>query len=360
MKTTLSICLPRLIASSILILAGIFSTGIVLADTLYIGDGGDNTVKRFDADTGAYLGTFVDSSSGLNGPRGLIFTQGNLSVSNQNVSANYAGEILQYNGNTGNFLGALVPCNPPLGRACDPNGPFAPQGIVMGLGHTLYVADQEVDTDGTTGPGKVSQFDVRTGNFLGNLDTTGFTAPFHPRSIVLGPDDLLYVSVAGNLNPGEPTTDRLSGYILRFNPHTGSFIDVFTSNSAAGCATHLHRPDGLVFGPDGKLYVTAFRTDASDTDKILIFDRTTGACLNQIVLGQIDPDDTLRAFAQAILFGPGGFLYVPITNTGAVRRYDVTKSSFPFTNLVPPGGPLESPWYLTFRNTNPKTLGYGD
>jgi DNA-binding beta-propeller fold protein YncE len=50
------------------------------ADTLYIGDGNDNTVKRFDADTGTYLGVFVTSGSGgFHGPRGLIFNQsGNL------------------------------------------------------------------------------------------------------------------------------------------------------------------------------------------------------------------------------------------------------------------------------------------
>jgi hypothetical protein len=33
------------------------------ADTLYIGDGNDNTVKRFDAQTGQFLGVFVTSTS---------------------------------------------------------------------------------------------------------------------------------------------------------------------------------------------------------------------------------------------------------------------------------------------------------
>jgi hypothetical protein len=33
------------------------------ADTLYIGDGNDNTVKRFDAQTGQILGVFVTSTS---------------------------------------------------------------------------------------------------------------------------------------------------------------------------------------------------------------------------------------------------------------------------------------------------------
>src|SRR5438094_8779234 len=104
-----------LFAFAILILAGLFPTGIALADSLYIGDGADDTVKRFDAETGAYLGTFVaPGSGGLDGPRGLIFTRGNLYVASQNVDQDFAGEILQYRRSTGGFLGALVPCNPLL------------------------------------------------------------------------------------------------------------------------------------------------------------------------------------------------------------------------------------------------------
>ena len=334
-----------------LILAGLYGAGSARADSLYIGDGADNTVKRFDAQTGAYLGAFVTSGSGgLRGPRGLIFTRGSLYVSNQNVGQPFDGEILQYHRTTGDFLDALVPCNPP-GRACVPDGPFAPRGLISGLGATLYVAD--LGNFDTQYPGRVPQFDTKTGAFLGDLDTTGFTGGFYPRGVVLGPDDLLYGSVVGNLAAG----DGLTGYVLRFDPHSGRFVDVFTSNQAAGCAAHLHRPEGLVFGPDGDLYITAFRADASDTDKILIFDGITGACLNKIELDQVGQP---RAFAQALLFGPGGFLFVPINNTGAVRRYDVTNSAFPFTNFVSPGGPLGQPWFLTFGVTNPKTLGYGD
>jgi len=51
---------------------------------------------------------------------------------------------------------------------------------------------------------------------------------------------------------------------------------------------------------------------------------------------------------------------VPISgngpDTGAVRRYDVTTDTY--TNFVAPGGPLGSPWYLTFGKTDPATLAY--
>jgi hypothetical protein len=178
-------------------------------DSLYIGDGGDNSVKRFDATTGAYLGTFVNSNSGLDGPRGIIFVAGKLLLVNQNVDRPFPGEILKYSRQTGQFPGALVPCNPPSNRTCDRHAPFAPRGLIRGLGHTLYVADLGDFT--TTNPGRVAHFDTITGAFLGNLDLTGFTGQFFPRGVVFGPDDRLYVSVVGNLDAG----DGLTGSILR-------------------------------------------------------------------------------------------------------------------------------------------------
>jgi hypothetical protein len=41
------------------------------ADELFIGDGGDSSVKYFDASSGAYLGAFVAAgSAGSTGPQG--------------------------------------------------------------------------------------------------------------------------------------------------------------------------------------------------------------------------------------------------------------------------------------------------
>src|SRR5262249_13542797 len=70
-------------------------------DSLYVGDGNDNTVKQFDATTGAYEGTLVTSGSGgLLGPRGLIFGEDHdLLVVNQNVfTTGIGGEVLRYDG----------------------------------------------------------------------------------------------------------------------------------------------------------------------------------------------------------------------------------------------------------------------
>src|SRR5437763_877406 len=78
-----------------------------LGDSLYIGDGIDNSVKQFDAATGAYQGTFVAPYS-AQGPRGIIFGQGhNLLMADQrNAFSNipFPGDVLAFDGQTGAFL----------------------------------------------------------------------------------------------------------------------------------------------------------------------------------------------------------------------------------------------------------------
>jgi hypothetical protein len=172
--------------------------------------------------------------------------------------------------------------------------------------------------------------------------------------VVFGPNGLLYVSLFSEANP-------VLGWILSYNLGTGAVSVVAGSTSSAtDCTTDLHRPEGLTFGPDGNLYVTSFRASTSDFDRILVFS-ATGACLREIALDAVGQP---RAFAQALLFGPGGFLFLPISGngpeTGAVRRCDVSQASCLATDdFVQPGGLLISGWYLTFGQTNPETLAYG-
>jgi DNA-binding beta-propeller fold protein YncE len=304
-------------------------------DVLYVGDNADNTVKSYDATTGAYLGTQVASGSGgLNGPRGLIFRNpGQLLVVNQNSNTNFNGEVLRYNGETGVPLGAVVP-------GSDANAPFAPRGMVLGLDHTLYVAD-DGNLDGVT-LGRLTRFNSETGAFLGDLKPTGFSGDFYPRSVVIGPDGLVYASVRNIAATG--------GEIMRWDPTTGQFLGVFAASNAAN---DLNRPEGLVFGPDGNLYVASFRANAADTDKIVEFSGSTGAYAGKIDLDAVGGP---RAFAQALEFGPGGQLFVPITADGSIRSYDVATHNY--TVFVAAGGALAQPLYLTFGQTNAATLAY--
>jgi hypothetical protein len=316
-------------------------------DVLDIGDQSDNTIKQFDATTGAYLGSLVSpGSGGLNAPRGLIYGSPDvLLVVNQNAGTTSNGEVLRYNSQNGDPLGALVPSS-------SPNAPFAPRGMVE-RNNVVYVANLQ-DADDLTSKGEVKEYDASSGNFLRNLFPAALAGKFNPRAVVFGPDGGLYVSAFD-------TANLLVGNIIKFDTVTGS-SSVVAFNNGDGImdpreTQDLHRPEGLTFGPDGNLYVTSFRADTSDTDKILVLKGTTGKLKHKISLDTKGGD---RAFAQALIFGPNDDLFVPITgtgpDTGAVRRYNVTTDAY--TNFVAPGGPLGSPWYLTFGKTDPSTLAY--
>jgi hypothetical protein len=346
------------------------------ADSLYIGDVNDNTVKRFDARTGAYLGVFVTNNGCLNpnpnspppaclyGPRGLIFDgrgdfdgRGHLLVANQNVTLNVNGAINEYN-HTGAFVKALVPD--------DSKGPPAPRGIIL-KGNNLFVASLLGYSFDETKPGLLQAFNGTTGAFRGLLaPSAGLASSFHPRGVVIGPDGLLYVS-------NDPVLGGTDGHVLRFDPATRNFKDIFVSNDV--CICDFNRPEGLVFGPDGNLYVTSFAKLSSTgqqltTDKILIFAgpyrRKPGAFLAKIDLDQVGQD---RAFAQALLFGPGGRLFVPVSTpagsyAGQVRRYKVNDLDNIRFEIFVPSNSMQTPppgsvwFYLTFGNTDAATLNY--
>lgn len=327
------------------------------ADELFIGDGVDNSVKAFDADSGAYLGAFIPSgSAGLSGPRGMIFTDGQLVVVNQNANTDppLFGEVLRFDGKKGTFVSKLV-------AASDRNAPYAPRGIVRGgPDHAFYVADVGTSSGTCANQGDVKKYSD-SGAFLGNLDRHNFQPAFYPRGVVFGPDGLLYVSARGCPVATDPNTP-LIGYILRFNPITNAFVDVFASNSNTS-VPDLHRPEGLAFDSAGNLWVTSFQADKSDTDKILKLDGKTGALLDELVLSK--PNPFYRSYAQAIIFGPGGKLYIPINGndtktTGEVRRCDpTTKVCDVIVPSFKTGGALGSGWYLIFGNSDPATLSYG-
>lgn len=305
------------------------------ADQLYIGDAGDDSVRRFDAATGAYVDDFVSpGSGGLFGVRGLIFDgDGNLLVSDQNVNQPTNGEVLRYQGSTGAFLDALVP---------EPMAPYAPRGMVLGVDGLLYVADM----GGVVSPpaGGIARYDATTGAFVDRLTAPGLSVPFSPRGVVFGPDGLLYAS---NFEPAGPGA---SGSILRFDPATGDYLGEFVARNTSP----LLRAEGIVFGPDADLYAVSFRLDASDTDKILHFDGQTGALVDSIDLYAVGEPREIPS--QALLFGPGGRLFVPIQSSGEVRSYDVQTGAYEV--FIPAGGALDTPLYLTFGNTNPATLSY--
>lgn len=358
------------------------------ADSLYVGNRtGDDTVKRFDTRTGAFLGNFVPNGgppggtpgTPLAGASALLFAHDRMYVVNQNAApasplTGFTGEVQLYDDETGGFAGRLfaaAPCDAstPAGlSACiaQPQ-PFAPQGAVLGRGNVLYIADPGAAPNAALPAGRLTRWDACSGASLGDLPVPKLDDgdSFHPRGAVFGPDRKLYVA-SRNL-------EQIGGDIVRFDPRHSLDGEVLYHNGVGkGAPELLMRPDGIAFGPDRRLYVTSFRRNSKDNDKILVFQLNDAGKLDPVDRIDLDVAGQPRAFAQALLFGPGGKLYVPITgqgpglglpygpSTGEVRVYDVHAKTY--TVLVPPflkGGPLTEPWFLTFGRTDPRTLAYG-
>ena len=373
---TRSVTTPA-IAAALSLLISVGSGHRAAADFLDIDDAGDNTIKHIDFDTGQ-VSTFGSmAANGLKAPAGIVIDPaGDVLVSNQNANTAKNGTILRYSP-AGDRLDAVVLAN-------DKAAPAAPRGMIL-LNGFIYVADFSSETQSPAhkipAPGRLLKY-TTTGTLVGTFVPPAGVLPqgaqFHPRSVVTGPDGMLYISNFPNPEPGVP---GLGGQVLRFDPGTGKFDPKPFISSVGGPScdpdtsppcnptNQLNRPEGLVFspGPDFSIYITSFIAEASDSDsdKIIAFQGpqsfSPGAYIGRIDLGQ----GTARAFAQALLFGPDGALFVPISGgapsfAGTVRKYDVSAGLPPPNPFVPfvPQGVLVSPQYLTFGKTDPATLAY--
>src|SRR5205085_3201401 len=91
----------------------------------------------------------------------------------QNVDESYAGDVLDYDGQSGAFIGPLVDHR-------KPHAPFAPDGILR-RGHELIVADMG-DPDYVIGggsapnpnPARVARYASDSGQFIADLNYSGF------------------------------------------------------------------------------------------------------------------------------------------------------------------------------------------
>jgi DNA-binding beta-propeller fold protein YncE len=107
---------------------------------------------------------------------------------------------------------------------------------------------------------------------------------------------------------------------------TGAFVDVFVSSGRGG----LDEPNGVVFGPDGNLYVSS-----NQTNQVQRYDGTTGAFIDVFVPGPVGV-----AIIGDLLFAPDGTLWIVSRNAAgeAVNRYNPTTGAF--IDAFAAGGPM--------------------
>ncbi len=212
-----------------------------------------------------------------------------------------------------------------------PGNPASTTHIYTQPGFTYNILASATDEDGTVlqndlvvpsyNRNSIFRFQATTGNFLEEFaNANGLDDPIQA---IIGPDGKLYVS-------GEKSDD-----VLRYDPLTGAFIDIFVTNGSGG----LNEASGMTFGPDGHLYVSS-----GATDEVLRFDGATGAFVDDFVTSQ---SGGLRA-PYSLTFGPDGHLYVASFTQDNVLRFDGATGAFIDIFVTAGSGGLNTPEQLTF------------
>src|SRR5262245_16353051 len=161
-----------------------------------------------------------------------------------------------------------------------------------------------------TGSG-ILKYDEATGAPLGPLVNFG-AVPF-PAGMVIGPDNVLYVSSQATAQGQFPGNDA----ILKFNPFTGAFLGTFATLPQA------YSPAGLAFDSSNRLYVSRFG----------VYGVTVGQGTVDRFLADGTPDGTVMTSLtnpSFLKFDGTGNLYVSNFNGGSggsVKKYNGTMTS---------------------------------
>ncbi len=205
----------------------------------------NDSVRRYDVASGAFIDTFVPSGSGgLNVPVGLALgADGHLYVASYATNA-----VLRYDGATGASLGAFV--------ASGSGGLDGPTGITFGPDGHLYVSSRDND--------RILRYDGVTGASLGAFVPAGSGGLDAPRGLAFGPDGHLYVA------------EEIHDSVSRYDGTSGAFIDVYVPAGTGG----LDHANDVAFGVDGRLYVASYAGN-----QVLAYEATTGALAGALPAG---------------------------------------------------------------------------
>jgi streptogramin lyase len=246
-------------------------------------------------------------------------------------------KVMRYDGTDGSLVSTFV--------AAGSGGLVSPHDVIFGPDRHLYVA--------SLGNGAVMRYDGVTGAPLRGPFGAGGSAQFVPpgsggltqtAGITFGPDGNLYAS---SLNGSR---------VLRYDGATGAFIDVFVSTGSGG----LSGGELMEFGADGHLYVGSLSNAA-----VMRYDGASGAPMRG-PLGApgtaqfVPPGSGGLANPHGVVFGPDGNLYVASFGTSEVHQYDGATGAHVATFVSAFSGGIVSTHGLTFGpDDNLYAVGFG-
>lgn len=239
----------------------------------------DNAAVRYDAVSGEFLGEHIPN---INRPYGMAVhpRRGTLLVVSQDDVS-----VSEYNAETGAFIRTFITAGPE-GLHVPRNIMFAPDGNIL-----LSSTQTQFNPDKFNG---ILKFDGDTGAFLAPFIDGGFILGddcgdpkciHFPSGMAQGPNGHLYVaSVIDNI-------------IIEYDGATGLYIDFFDAPELVSPGSLIVRPAGTPRA--GNILVTSLYrdpTDPSDFDKILEFSAATHELIEPggiFTAGLVDPGPML-------------------------------------------------------------------
>lgn len=174
---------------------------------------------------------------------------------------------------------------------------------------------------------RVIKFSFPSGYAQSHFVGTNITDLSGTRGITFGPDGNLYISSASG--------DK----VIRVDGRTGEPVPLGTDGTfVAAAAGGLNQPMGLTFGPDGRLYVASYLTNA-----INVYNGTTGAPLGLFV-----PAGSGGLSGPFGLAFSGGNLYVCSYLNNQVLRYNGATGAFIDIAVVAGQSGLATPRGIVF------------
>lgn len=156
--------------------------------------------------------------------------------------------------------------------------------------------------------------------------------------------------------------------ILQYDGDTGALVGEFVPSGSGS----LSYPGGLVFGPDGNLYVTVL--DLGKGNSVLRYQGPRSANPGAFIDAFVAPGSGGLTAPIGLLFGPDvtgdghqdlyvtsgeqnpNFITKP--HTSAIKVYDGQTGAFIRDFVAPGSSRLDAPSYFTFTDTDPVTLEY--